>query len=371
MNQQLLIQVSEGLLFFVASIGLVLILLASVYDLRAIARRRYLRTIVTKLRKPRQPHITVLVYAKNSGATIEACLRSISRSTYKNYDIVVVDNVSTDMTKQVMARYRQKHPTQPLYFYAKRKTSNQLLSLQQGYKKSQRGDSILVLDTASTITSTLLKECVVRFIANDALGALRLNEHINEVQSITLLWLRFIHLSRNIYAKSASLLSVGHITIGESNIMYSRLVFTRQQYGPKVAKVLHRYEGSLIVSTMPVPQFRSASLSLSVMWWGLFTPVLFLLTYFLYIAATLQSSSLLTLSWLILAIWLVVAVLSDEASRIKEKIGLIFCIPVFYFLLYVQLVIYGTMRMLWAIGSVVPTWAQLGHKHAHLAERRL
>lgn len=371
MTQQFLIQLSEWVLLFVACLGLILVLSASVYDLRTIARRKRLQVIVAKLRKPRQPHITVLVYAKNNEATIEACLRSISRSNYKNYDIVVVDNMSTDSTKQIVANYKRKYPTLPLYFFGKRKANHRLIALQQGYKKSQRGDTVLVLDAASIIDLTLLKECIARFVADDALGALRLNEHIEEVQSITLLWLRFVHLSRNIYAKSASLLSAGRVTVGEPNAMYRSLVFAKKHNGPKAAKTACRYDGSLIVSTMPVLQLRSAVLSLSIWWWGLIVPALFLLTYFWYVAATLQSSSLLALSWLTVVIWLVAAVLSDEASRSREKIGLILCLPAFYFLLYGQLVLYGATGVLWAVSSVVSIWARSGHERTRLAERRL
>ena len=349
MNQQFLIQLSEGLLFIFASIGLILVVLASVYDLRVIARRKYFRAIVARLRKPRQPHITVLVSAKNSATTIEACLGSISLSTYKNYDIVVVDNVSGDTTKQVMARYQQKYFKLPLYFYAKRKTSNQLSVLQQGYKKSQKGDYILVLDAASTITPTLLKECIARFVADDALSVLQLNNHFKEIQSITLLWLRFARLSQNMYAKSASLLSIGQVKAGESNAMYSTLVLMKKPSKSKAMNVSCHYEGSLVVSTTAVPQLRSPSFSFPIMWWGALDLALFLSTYFLYIAATLQSSSLLVLSWLILTTWLLAAVLSDEASKVFEKIRLIFCLPSFYFLLYAQFAIYGVMKILRSI----------------------
>ncbi len=345
MNQQLLIQLSEGMLFFIAGIALIIIFLASMYDLRLVARRKYLREIVATLPKSRQLHVTVLVRAKNNAATIEACLHSISLSNYKNYDIVVVDNVSVDTTKQVMASYKQKHPTLAVTFFGKQKASNQLLALQQGYEKSQKGDVVLVLDATSTIAPTLLGECIARFVADDTLAALRLNEHIKQVQSITLLWLRFMHLSRNVYAKSASLLATGHIKTGESSVMYRHLIFTKKRNGTKEIKTPYRYDGSLVVPMMPAPDLQSAFLSLPTAWWLILSPVLFLLTYFWYVATSLQSSSLLILSWLIIAIWLLTAVLSDEAAKFFEKIGLVFYLPSFYFLLYAHLAVYGTMTI--------------------------
>ncbi|MBC7869091.1 hypothetical protein H7X69_02855, partial [Candidatus Saccharibacteria bacterium] len=214
-------------------------------------------------------------------------------------------------------------------------------------------------------------ECAARFVADDTLSVLQLNGHIKEAQSINLLWLRFAGLSQNMYAKAASLLSIWHVRTGESNVMYSSLVFMQQQGGPKVMDVSCRYEGSLVVATMPMPQPRSAFLSFPIMWWGALAPALFLLAYFFYIAATLQSSSLLILSWLILTIWLLAAVLSDEASKVFEKIRLTFCLPALYFLLYAQLVIYAVMRIVRAVALAAFGQTLVHRQGTWLAERKL
>lgn len=373
MNQQPLIQLSEGVIFLVAGISLIVVLLAGVYDLRAIASRRYLQAIVTKLRQPCQPHVTVLVYAQNDATTVEACLRSVARSRYRNYDIVVVDNVSSDMTKQVMARYRQKYPQPTMYFYGKRKVSDRLNALRQGYRKSQRGDMILVLDASATISPTLLKECVARFMADSNLKSLRLNEHSQAIQGVTLLSVHFLQLSQNIYAKAVSLLTRGYIDTGKSSVMYRSSVFKK---GHGAIKVPYYYDGNLVVSITPVlsgpsllmPSYRHKSVLLFASL--LLTLVPFLLTYFFYVAATLQSSSLLMLSWLVLAIWLAVTVWSDEASKIVEKIQLTFCIPVVYFLFYLQLIVYGMMKIAQVVGLSVSTWMQSGRRLNRLTIRQ-
>jgi hypothetical protein len=58
------------------------------------------------------------------------------------------------------------------------------------------------------------------------------------------------------------------------------------------------------------------------------------MTYFMYAAATLQSSSLLLLSWVIVSLWFLVAAWSDETATFFEKIARTFCLPILYFLVY-------------------------------------
>ncbi len=354
MNQHLLIQTSEVLLFAAACIGLILVILASLYDLRTIARRRYFRSIVATSPKRNRPQVTVLVYAKDSSVTIEACLVSISRNNYKKYDIVVVDNVSADATKQAMTAYVKRRPTKPLYYYRKRKESGRLQALQSGYRKSRRGDIVLVLDADGTIPPGLIGEAAARFVADDTLLALRLNENLKDVRSSILLSLRFLHLSRNIYAKSTSLLSIGQINVDTQNVMYGGSVFMKHRYSKDLNKVPYRYDGELVVTTERLPRLGTVFGSVRIKGWLIAVlPVLFLITYFLYTAVTLQSNTLLVLSWSMLAIWLFAAVVSDEGSGVTEKISSLFYIPAVFFLFYVQLIFYSIVMIISLPGSMI------------------
>ena len=49
----------------------------------------------------REPLVSVIVPTRNSGLTIERCLKSIILQTYPNIEIIVVDNYSTDNTRNV------------------------------------------------------------------------------------------------------------------------------------------------------------------------------------------------------------------------------------------------------------------------------
>jgi glycosyltransferase involved in cell wall biosynthesis len=327
MNQQVVIQASEWLLVCGAVVGLISILTASLYDLRAIARRRYLRMIAAALRKPRQPHVTILIYGTDTSMTLEVCLRSIWQSRYRNYDIVVVDNSSTNRPGQTLQDYRRTYPKRSLYFYKKRKVHGRLTALQQGYGKSQKGDIVLVLDATATISPTLIREAATRFVIDDTLQVLRLNEHSRGVDGVASLATRLLYLSRNFFLKSATLLAVARSTVGRPNTFYKRAIFTQKH---TITKAHCRYDGAIAVS---VPLTYAVRLPLPALAFGLF-----FMTYFIYIAATLQSSSLLVLSWLVLDVWLLVTVWSDEVSGIREKMTVTFCLPSVYFLMYAWIV---------------------------------
>ncbi len=51
------------------------------------------------------PLVSVIIPVKNGGGTIDACLRSIRRSYYDRYEIIVVDDHSTDNSCEIASAY--------------------------------------------------------------------------------------------------------------------------------------------------------------------------------------------------------------------------------------------------------------------------
>ena len=47
-------------------------------------------------------HVTVCVPARNEQDNIEKCLRSLLNQSYKNYDVIVLDDNSTDKTANII-----------------------------------------------------------------------------------------------------------------------------------------------------------------------------------------------------------------------------------------------------------------------------
>ena len=54
------------------------------------------------------PLVSVIIPTYKSSRTLEKCLESIKNQTYKNIEIIVVDNNSTDNTKEIAKKFTQK-----------------------------------------------------------------------------------------------------------------------------------------------------------------------------------------------------------------------------------------------------------------------
>jgi len=54
------------------------------------------------------PLVSVIIPARNSEGTIEKCLISIKEQSYANLEIIVVDNYSSDKTRQIAKKYGAK-----------------------------------------------------------------------------------------------------------------------------------------------------------------------------------------------------------------------------------------------------------------------
>ena len=63
------------------------------------------RSITHHAPLPRVPKVSVIVCSYNGGQTLEACLRSLKKIDYPDYEVVVVDDGSTDHTKEILSHH--------------------------------------------------------------------------------------------------------------------------------------------------------------------------------------------------------------------------------------------------------------------------
>ncbi|MBS0659199.1 MAG: glycosyltransferase [Verrucomicrobia bacterium] len=61
--------------------------------------------VTTRVKLPSYPKVSVIVCSYNGDSTLENCLESLMHVNYPNYEVVLVDDGSTDRTQEIAAKY--------------------------------------------------------------------------------------------------------------------------------------------------------------------------------------------------------------------------------------------------------------------------
>jgi chlorobactene glucosyltransferase len=126
----------------------ILIALAGTYAcLLSTTNRRRMKQLSLTKKAQDTPFISVAIPARNEEATIESCVRSLMAQNYRNIEILVLDDNSTDRTEQKVKQL-QKEDSRVKYIRGKElKTGwkGKLYALQQLFENCQ-GEYILFTD---------------------------------------------------------------------------------------------------------------------------------------------------------------------------------------------------------------------------------
>lgn len=94
--------------------------------------------------------VSVIITTKNEEAVIKRLLSSLRRQSYKNIEILLIDNNSSDATKAIAKRFTNK-----IYNFGPER------SAQRNYgAKISKGKYIIFLDADMELSPNILKECV-------------------------------------------------------------------------------------------------------------------------------------------------------------------------------------------------------------------
>jgi len=99
----------------------------------------------------KKPLVSVIVPTRNSEATIGACLKSIKEQAYQDIEIIVIDNNSTDKTKEIARKYTE------LVF---NKGPERSAQRNFGAFKS-KGKYLLFIDSDMELSKNVVGECVL------------------------------------------------------------------------------------------------------------------------------------------------------------------------------------------------------------------
>ena len=96
------------------------------------------------------PLVSIIITTRNSGNTLGDLLDSIKKQTYRYFEIILVDNFSSDKTMETARKY-----TNLIFQKGPERSAQRNL----GVKKCH-GKYILILDSDMLLSKNILKECV-------------------------------------------------------------------------------------------------------------------------------------------------------------------------------------------------------------------
>ena len=103
------------------------------------------------------PLVSIVVPAYNARRYIARCLRSLVSQSYKNIEVVCVDDCSDDGTIKILERFAQQDPR--VVVIASEKNEGTLQTRTKGYKKA-KGDYITAVDTDDCLTEDIIAQSV-------------------------------------------------------------------------------------------------------------------------------------------------------------------------------------------------------------------
>lgn len=107
------------------------------------AERKIIKKIIN-------PLVSVIITTRNSARTLDRCLKSIKDQTYQPIEIILVDNNSTDDTKEIAKKY-----TSLVFNYGPERSAQRNF----GAKKA-KGKFFLIHDSDIYFSKNAVKECV-------------------------------------------------------------------------------------------------------------------------------------------------------------------------------------------------------------------
>ncbi len=113
------------------------------------------------------PKVSFIVISHNFEQFIEDCLNSIKKQIYENFEIIIVDDLSSDKTAEIIEKFIKDNAQLNIKFIKNEENIGQLASFLKGLKEAEGefvaqidGDDVLFEDYALTHIETHLKTSV-------------------------------------------------------------------------------------------------------------------------------------------------------------------------------------------------------------------
>lgn len=134
--------------------------------------------------------ISVIIPAYNEEATIAACLSSLGGQNYPDYEIIVVDDGSTDSTFQVASKSKIKN----LKIKVLRQRHKGPGAARNLGAKEAKGEILVFVDSDMTFAPKFLRNLVKPIISGKAKGTFSKDEYVSNWDNI---WARCWNINQN------------------------------------------------------------------------------------------------------------------------------------------------------------------------------
>jgi cellulose synthase/poly-beta-1,6-N-acetylglucosamine synthase-like glycosyltransferase len=164
---------------------------ASIYDMWQARRRSKLSVNRSLIRV--YPHVTVLVPAHNEEKVIERCLQSIFKNEYPNFDVMVINDASSDATKHIVNLYAKLHPEYNLRVIHRHMNSGKGAALNYALRRYVKSKFVMMLDADSLLAPNAIERAISYFSDPAVVGVAANVQVINEHTTLSILQ-KFEHM---------------------------------------------------------------------------------------------------------------------------------------------------------------------------------
>ncbi len=138
---------------------------------------------------PEDPLVSIIVTTRNEERNIGTCLKSIKAQTYKNIEIIVVDNFSDDRTQDIAREFTPKVFSKGPERSAQRN---------YGMIDNSEGEYVMYIDADMILSPALIEACVKHMQTGSCLAL-----HIREIVLGVNFWSRVRRFERTFYDGTA------------------------------------------------------------------------------------------------------------------------------------------------------------------------
>lgn len=170
--------------------------------------------LLVKGKAEKEPLVSVLVPAHNEQLVIVRCLNSLTASTYKNLQIIVVDDASSDRTARLVKDYTLRHPKHNITLARKRKNVGKGGALNYALRRKAEGTYVMTIDADSVLDKHAIANAV-NYFDDPTIVGVAANVRIIEEHTILGILQKFEHMigyrSKKTYSLTKSEFVIGGV----------------------------------------------------------------------------------------------------------------------------------------------------------------